>query len=557
MKNLWQSFFIIITKNKTLMILLFLSFLAQLLFVFLSGLSTLVRNDDAFYYFTIARNFPTTKNLSFSGVGLTNGIQPLWTLILCLVSYLFNGLSGSPILLLRVFFTISVLCNVASGIFIYLLCEDIFGRKPALIVSCLWLFGPYLFLKQLQGMENSLHALCLSVTLWYYVTRLHGRQVRWVSHAIFGLLLGITFLARVDEIFLLLVILAIYIWQGRKDILTSGKNVTALLVFFSIPVIPYLAYNISYFGHLFPISGAVKLYRSKIIYNQLGGFLSVGSFKLVFQSVLEGIKGMINSVLGKGFYTVLIMKFDANFKVKAILALAFFSLVLVFLFNHKVRNHLKHSFSQFNKKLNFFLPFVVLHFIISVVLYPNQILYAGVGWWFLPEYFLIFFMLANLLISVWEGFRFRWLNYFFMIFLIVNMLLSNYFIIFNGTIYPDTKFSLVQMSKYEAARWINENTHDMDILGSFNAGIVGYFSNRRVINLDGLVNDYNFLEYLKKGKLVEYVHANNIKYIADYGKISDSDTSYAFRGIPIKTVMHVVSIPDYSREYYIVEVAHE
>lgn len=52
-------------------------------------------------------------------------------------------------------------------------------------------------------------------------------------------------------------------------------------------------------------------------------------------------------------------------------------------------------------------------------------------------------------------------------------------------------------------------------IGSWNSGIISFFSERPIINLDGLVNN-EILPYLKSKSLVDYVKAKNISYVVDY-----------------------------------------
>jgi hypothetical protein len=69
----------------------------------------------------------------------------------------------------------------------------------------------------------------------------------------------------------------------------------------------------------------------------------------------------------------------------------------------------------------------------------------------------------------------------------------------------------------EMTRWIKENLPPDARIGIFNAGYIGYFSGRKVINLDGLINGIELYQYLKDGKGVwKYVLDKNIDYIADY-----------------------------------------
>ena len=55
-------------------------------------------------------------------------------------------------------------------------------------------------------------------------------------------------------------------------------------------------------------------------------------------------------------------------------------------------------------------------------------------------------------------------------------------------------------------------------VGAWNAGIVSYFSNSNVINLDGLTND-EVLPYIKAGRLFDYLQKRGVNYLVD------SDTS--------------------------------
>jgi hypothetical protein len=66
----------------------------------------------------------------------------------------------------------------------------------------------------------------------------------------------------------------------------------------------------------------------------------------------------------------------------------------------------------------------------------------------------------------------------------------------------------------EAARWLEDNTDPDARIGSFNAGIFGYFSERTVINLDGVVNEDAY-RARRDGRTVEYVCAQGIRYLVD------------------------------------------
>jgi hypothetical protein len=67
---------------------------------------------------------------------------------------------------------------------------------------------------------------------------------------------------------------------------------------------------------------------------------------------------------------------------------------------------------------------------------------------------------------------------------------------------------------YDAARWVEANSAPDDTIGVFQSGAVGYFSNRRVINLDGKVNR-DALDAIRSGNLGDYLRKSGIDIVID------------------------------------------
>jgi len=63
--------------------------------------------------------------------------------------------------------------------------------------------------------------------------------------------------------------------------------------------------------------------------------------------------------------------------------------------------------------------------------------------------------------------------------------------------------------------------------GSWNAGIIGYFGDGGITNIDGLVND-RILPYARTGTLSRYVEARGLRSVMDYKVMLWS--AYARRG---------------------------
>jgi len=91
-------------------------------------------------------------------------------------------------------------------------------------------------------------------------------------------------------------------------------------------------------------------------------------------------------------------------------------------------------------------------------------------------------------------------------------------------------------------------------IGSWNAGIMGYFLDGEVVNLDGVMNDQVY-PYMLDHKLVAYLDTMNIKYVADYpGQIFDVTVAatFGYSLQEMKTRLHPMhSIPKFnSRDFW-------
>ena len=62
--------------------------------------------------------------------------------------------------------------------------------------------------------------------------------------------------------------------------------------------------------------------------------------------------------------------------------------------------------------------------------------------------------------------------------------------------------------------WIKSHTEQDAIVGGFNTGIVSYYSGRRVVNLDGVMNDAAIWA-IRSRTLEHYIDSQGIEYLAD------------------------------------------
>jgi hypothetical protein len=92
-------------------------------------------------------------------------------------------------------------------------------------------------------------------------------------------------------------------------------------------------------------------------------------------------------------------------------------------------------------------------------------------------------------------------------------------------------------ARYNAALWIAENAPADTVFASWNAGQLGFFSNRTVINLDGVINNVDYYERVLRGSLPleDYLIENKVDYIVDYS---------IYHPIPDYPVIHTFPLND-------------
>ncbi len=67
--------------------------------------------------------------------------------------------------------------------------------------------------------------------------------------------------------------------------------------------------------------------------------------------------------------------------------------------------------------------------------------------------------------------------------------------------------------------WINENLPKDTVVGAYSSGILSYFSERKVVNLDGLSNNSIYMASRNRA-MDKFIDSMNIDYLADYESIT-------------------------------------
>ena len=105
---------------------------------------------------------------------------------------------------------------------------------------------------------------------------------------------------------------------------------------------------------------------------------------------------------------------------------------------------------------------------------------------------------------------------------------------------------------YTLTKAIDKVTPESARVGTFQAGTMGYFSSRVIINLDGVVNA-GALESMKEKRLLEYLEQERIDFIVDEANFIRL-LLFRCAGGDIKEHLVKVSSPDLPIEMYEVKV---
>ena len=247
-------------------------------------------SEDGYYSLAVARSMAAGHGMTIDGVTLTNGIQPLLTIIQAGLFWLAHG---NDLLALRLVLILYWLLSLGTGALLgwvaAMALPDPAGRATrALTTALVYLGASYLFLHHFNGLETGL-LLFLLAAAWRYQQA--GAAESWPGLALFGALLGLAVLARIDASFLVVCLAIAELWRWRRRSLIRGLGRAALLGAMALLVsAPWWTYNILVFGSPMPISGTAT--QSWAIDGfRFGWFLwglAMGTFPWVFGGEAEG-----------------------------------------------------------------------------------------------------------------------------------------------------------------------------------------------------------------------------------------------------------------------------
>ena len=467
--------------------------------------------DDAFYYFTIARNIARGLGVSFDGIWPTNGFHPLYAGLLI---PLFRSFPTSPDLVVRISLSILMLFNLLTSLPLYFTVKQVSGPQAGLFAVVLWLFNPWVLIFSLGGVESSLYLFFVAVSLLLVIQspgRWHSRTV------LLGLSLGLTLLSRSDGIFLISAILIdLFIrplWSEGPGALFKNREVIGrvfiLMVVCGLTIAPWMLWNLVTFGVPIQVSGMAVYWQTH-------------SDALTTAWKATRLRGSILRTIYGSLY----------FSIQTILTGALLAIIRLVL-KKGSQPPLEGDLRSLRKRLGWVLGLYAVQILIFYAVY----LWQQQFWYFMP----ILYM-AAVLGGVFFGDILRTavrLTPSFRVFLQVVSLLV--VLLPAGVLWWSWQSGSLQIypaqrNALRIAEEINNHTDPEARLGAWNSGILGYLSERTTINLDGVVNNrlYQYarsrdVSFFDLCGIWDYVKATEIDYLTDYENVWTDDFDLIFR----------------------------
>lgn len=479
--------------------------------------------DDAYYYFQIARNLAEGHFSTFDGgITRTNGYHPLWMLLLTPFYWIFapeTALFGIKVFEILLVTGAAVLVVLAARV----------ARLPWMLLFAV-LPGLLSRPSLIMGMEAAA-ALFLLGTL-FLVVSLRPPPSRWKWP------LGVTaFLlpwVRLEYVVISLAAtgaVGFVEWVQRErpplgsaSMRIAVRSIASLQSVFPIAsawagILVYFAYNGAVFGGIVPVSGATKARWSTEIFREgRNEYSFLQNFQDMLSTLVVGADELVVALEVCAYLLVVGWWANRTRRREAVLLLSFLGGVFSLGVGH------------------------LAQFLYAVLfLHPDVAGYSQ--WYYVPAY-----LLMALIVPV----RCYVIVYFIRCWMFpkwpqvasvarVGVLVIGMIYTFEKGTFTAPYLSIDQQSKSDDLSWhmsgyagsqvMNRILPEGSIIGSQNAGIIGYFSSFPVVEMGGLVNSYEYMNMRSS----DFIRRSGITHFADGYPVERSFSPSGralFEGIP-------------------------
>lgn len=429
--------------------------------------------DDPWIHLTFAKNI--AKYFSFSyfknEMATAGSTSPVYTILAALGFLVSNNE-------MIISYFLGILFFILSGVYFYKLSGFEFAKENyfALLFTAIFIADKWMSFISVSGMETTMFIFILLAAAYFY------RQRKAVPFAVFfGLILwgrpdGVTFIGAlaVDYVF------AHLFSKNDKSIKLFTKNdFIKIGIITGAIVAVYFLMNLMLSGSLLPNTYSAKLTyyapefksRSEFLKFEVWDYFTAGAYGIL-------IAGFVFAVL-KMLFDLTKKKYNPN------ILYVVFVFALIFVYWYKLPY--AHRFGRYLMPA---IPFIVLS--------------SGLGFREFSKLLGGFFKSKNTA------------NGFMMI--IAALVIAYSFVNYNAnkTNYAE-QCAYIHDRQVVTALWIKENTKPGDIIATHDVGAIGFYSERKIVDVAGLItpelitkiNDRNYTTYL-----MDYLKKSNVSYLA-------------------------------------------
>ena len=478
-----------------------------------------VNLDDSFYYFTIAQYLADGFFSTFDG-GLTrtNGYHPIWLLIITPMYWVFDA--ESAVFAIKAFEVILVstaVALVALAVRLARLPWILLFTVLPIFLSNRALFGGTEAAAGLFWLAMFLLSLVLfaqSPDRWRWLLAVVAFTLPWVRLEYVAIsLAGTSLLCLIERS-----------WKKRDGLACSISTLKAGVPFFSagVGILVYFAYNWLVFDGLVPVSGAIRQSASQSLWDEAGGYDVVQNFKRFLHVWIFNDELLV--ALEICAYLILVWGVARRSRGREDWLMLTWMVGLFSL----AAGHLA-KFAQ------------------SVLtMHPVT---GSYGWYFVPAYLMMAliiplrFFIVIYCIRHFVGQQSRRMAEL----LSLGVVIVGAVFLFRaeGVMEPfkwlDDRVEHLEyeweVASYSGTRIMNRLLPDGSVIGSTDAGVIGYFSRFPVVHLGGLVNSYDFfrqgLMWWSYSDRRDYFRETGITHYANLMNVGRNHDGILFEGVPL------------------------
>jgi hypothetical protein len=473
--------------------------------------------DDTYYYLEPAWNMAHSGMVTFDGEHRTNGVQFLWFWIVTAMALI----ATSKTVLLTLTMTLCAVLSAACYVPINKMSSKLGHPMISVICGICWLninlhvdanSGSYV-----MGLENSLMALLLWTSLYVFGENLLNGDATRRGVFLMALLLALITLTRVDAVVISICFASLLLVQRQKG---RAERMLIILGCISVSVVGMAVIYHWMGGSPVPVSALVKSgwprwdlgFYFDVYNRQPGAFFEVGTRNfgdaLIIGpfDVLNGVNRLFSKLLGIPFM-------DIN---KVYVAWTLTMMMSLFVTVGLARNRTQKCLVY---------PWAALgvgSWVLFVLYgqYPFYWYLSGLTIWFIfglalaCDGFVEWISLWNWKIA--PGAQRTAFGVSVAVLICCVLVVQARHAGFILSRQPQTG---LYQERYHMCKWLRETLPSGVRLASYSSGQIAFFSGFPTLNLDGLMNDYDFYRSVVRDRTLsmsEYLDREAVDYVIDY-----------------------------------------